>query len=150
MPKKGGVMTPMERSFAKHYATTSNIEYSATKAGFAQAATGYRVIKRPAVQELVDAHRARLKTTLLGKALDRLEGILDDKKSGGTALVQSINTTFKYALGEAAAEGVDKEPHEMTGDEIARRLASLDVQAMTLQAEAAERAKPINDLDMFG
>lgn len=141
MPIKGGRLTPKERAFAKHYAATGNQSFAAAKAGYAvPVQAGSELLSRPAVA--AEAQRIsleRLQNEVLPLAIERHLKLLTDKNTNGPALSKAIELAYKYGLsGENAAK--DKQPHEMTGEELAEAIAAL-------KRAAADRAKPVIDVE---
>lgn len=139
MPKKGGKLTPQERTFARHLAATGNQTEAARKAGYAHpAVAGSTVAARPLVAaEAQKISMARLQNEVLPLAIERHLAILADKKANGPTLTKAIELAYKYGFsGDNAAR--DKQPHEMTGEELAEAIAAL-------KRAAADKAKPIID-----
>lgn len=141
MPIKGGKLTPMERSFAKHYAATGDATHSARKAGYGTPASrASELLARPAVA--AEAQRislARLQNEVLPLAIERHLKLLTDQKIAGPALSKAIELAYKYGFNSDKA-GTDKQPHEMTGEELAEAIAAL-------RRAAADRAKPIIEVE---
>lgn len=141
MPIKGGKMTRQERIAAERYVATGDKVYAMEKAGYSHpAANAPRVFNRPAVQESIKRQQlARLNNELLPLALDTLETILTNPKATDSNKTTAAGLVMKYSVG-AAGEGEAKEPHEMTVDELQAQIARL-------RNEAAERAKPVLDIE---
>ena len=141
MPKKGGKLTPQERSFAKHYASTGDATFSAKKAGYGTPTSrGSELLQRPAVA--AEAQRislARLQNEVLPLAIERHLSLLTDKKTNGPALSKAIELAYKYGFNSDSV-AKDKQPHEMTGEELAEAIAAL-------RRAAADKAKPIIDVE---
>jgi len=139
MPVKGGKLTPRERAIAKHYAASGDKTLAAKKAGYAVPhVAGHEVLARPAVA--AEAQRislARLQNEVLPLAIERHLKLLTDKQTAGPALTKAIELAYKYGLSGDAA-GANKQPHEMTGEELAQAIDAL-------KRAAADRAKPIID-----
>lgn len=142
MPLKGGKMTAQERKFSQVYADTGSSAYSATKAGYAVPdVAGSKVLARPAVQESIKRQQlARLNNELLPLALDTIEGILRNPKATDSNKATVAGLVMKYSVGTAGEGGQEKEPHEMTADELQQQIARL-------RREAAERARPVIDVE---
>lgn len=147
MPLKSGRLTNQERGFAKIFAETANPGYSAAKAGYAHPLPrAHDALQRPAVQaEIVRIQTERLFNTILPLAVAMHEKLLADPKTPAGARVQAVKLAYDRTLGLTEGLG-EKEPHEMTGDELQ--------QAVTrLRNEAARRAKPVieaDDSDVMG
>ncbi|AKR54340.1 hypothetical protein XM25_00675 [Devosia sp. H5989] len=133
-------MTKAEVAFSKAYAATGHKTFAAMSAGYrmpAQAAD--QVLARPAVQESIKRQQmARLNNSLLPLALDTIEGILANAKATDSNKLTAAGLVLKYSVGAAGEGGAEKEPHEMTADELQQQIAKL-------RREAAERAKPVID-----
>jgi len=142
MPIKGGRLTKAEVAFSKAYAGTGHKTFAATVAGYAMpAASADQVLARPAVQESIKRQQlARLNNTLLPLALDTIEGILSNAKATDSNKLTAAGLVMKYSVG-AMGEGEAKEPHEMSADELQAQIARL-------RNEAAERAKPVLDIEL--
>lgn len=141
MPIKGGKLTPRERALAKHYAATGNKTEAARKAGYAVPhIAGSEVMARPAVA--AEAQRislARLQNEVLPLAIERHLRLLTDKKTSGPTLSKAIELAYKYGFNSDSV-AKDKQPHEMTGEELAEAIAAL-------RRAAADKAKPIIDVE---
>jgi phage terminase small subunit len=137
MPDKTGRLTPMERQFVKHYASTNDAAYSAAKAGYGAPATrGSELAHKPAI---VAAARAEALETLAGRILPlaarRHLEMLNDKLCTGQTLNRAIELAYKYGFGDQADKPA-KQPHEMTGEELAEAIS-------TLKRAAADKARPV-------
>lgn len=137
MPKKGGVLTPMERTFAKHYGATGDATYSAAKAGYGSPQVrGSELSHKPAVAAEAQRHAlAQIQNQVLPLAVARHIALLTSKKTKGPTLTKAIDLAYKYGLNaENAAK--PKEAHEMSAEELALAIDAL-------QRAAADRAHPI-------
>lgn len=144
MRVRKGSLTPQERVFVQHMAGTGDKQYSAEKAGYAvPAQTSDKLVKRPRVMaEVARLQSERLFNEALPAAVDCLVSIIRNDKAAAGARVQAAKVVLDRTLG--AQEGAQaKEPHEMTGEELARAIEQLDV----LEAEALKRAKPVNSIE---
>lgn len=144
MGVKPGRLTRQERMFAQHMADTGDKRYAAEKAGYAvPVQTADKMVKKPHVMaEVARLQTQRLYNDALPAAVDCLISILTDTKAPAGARVQASKVVLDRTLG--AQEGAQaKEPHEMTGEELARAIEQLDV----LEAEALKRAKPVNSIE---
>lgn len=137
MPKKGGKATPQERRFVKEYAATGHAQFAAAQAGYARpSAAASQALARPAIQAAIrEEQTARLNNELLPLAVRAIERLLLDPKTPAGATVQAAKLVMDRTLGDTSAAG-GKEPHEMTGEELARALDRL-------RQEASERSKPV-------
>lgn len=121
----------------KEYAATGHAQYAATQAGYARpSAAASQALARPAIQAAIrEEQAARLNNELLPLAVRAIERLLLDPKTPAGATVQAAKLVMDRTLGDTGAAG-GKEPHEMTGEELARALDRL-------RREAADRAKPM-------
>lgn len=129
----------MEREFSAKMASSGDPVYAAEKAGYShphQAAS-----KNLANPTIADDIRKRalhdLVNTILPLAIKTHEFLLTDKNVPAGAKAQAIKIAYDRTL-DVNDEGRTKEPHEMTADEIERRIQKL-------RQEAANRAKPVLD-----
>ncbi len=146
MPRKNGRLTNPERAIAAAYADTGSQAFAARAAGVQQPAAS-RALQRPAVQaEIMRVQQERLTNDLLPLAVRCVEEILTNAKAPAGARIQAAKLVFDRTLGAQDALG-GKEPHEMTGSELADAIAKLE-------AMAASKARPIEDAtvvdDIFG
>lgn len=141
MPKKGGVLTPQERVFVDRFAATGDGVYAAEKAGYKHPAQrAHDALQRPAIQsEVLKRANAQLLGEGLPLAVQRHIGLLQDARTPGNVLVNAIKLMYERTLGTQDASG-GKEPHEMTGEELALAISAL-------KREASERARPIIDAE---
>lgn len=140
MPRRGGHLTPMERVFVKHLASTNDATYAAAKAGFsAPAKQGSELAHKP--QLVAEAQRlalADLTGKILPLAVKRHMAMLNDNGVTGQTLNRAIEMAYKYGLAiDNGAAG--KEPHEMTAEELAQAIDALKRAAM-------DQAKPVLEL----
>jgi len=135
MPLKSGKLTPLERGVAAEMAATGLPGHTATKLGMSPA--GVRsALARPAVQaEIARKQQELLFSSILPLAVSAHKRILSDPKAPAGAVVQAIKLAYDRTLGAEDA-GRSKEPHEMTGEELATSIA-------TLERVASERARPV-------
>jgi len=145
----GAKMTSNERVFADAYARTADRNYAAEKAGYSGPAriTAARALERPNVQaEIARIQTERLFNELLPAAIDCLKSIIVNDKAPAGARVQAAKVVFDRTLGRDDALG-GKEPHEMTGAELAAAIEKLESHAASKarQVEVVE-VKP----DLFG
>lgn len=134
MPRKGGSLTGVERQIAATYAVTGSQEFAAFKAGVTRQGVS-AALQRPAVQaEATKAAQDALFGELLPLAVAAHKRLLSDPKTPAGAVVQAVKLAYDRTLGADGAQS--KEPHEMTGEELATAIAALE-------RVAAERAKPV-------
>lgn len=138
MPIKGGRMTGSERVFAERYAATNDKQYAGTMAGYAhprQRASD--ALARPEIQaEIRKQQLAILFSVALPAAVACLVSIVTDSKAPAGARVQASKVIFDRTLGQTEG-GQDKEPHEMTSEELAKAIGELE-------RVAFERAKVVD------
>lgn len=141
MPDKTGRFTPQERVFVRQMASTGDPVYSAQKAGYSSPAQrASQALARPAVQaEITKLQLERLYSKVLPLAVEQHEKLLRDPATPAGAKVQAIKLAYDRTLG-ADSEAAHKEPHEMTA-------AELDAAIQRLRQAAAERAKPVIDVE---
>ncbi len=130
-------MEHKEQVFAERMAATGDKAYAAAAAGYSQPAVGaHRALARPGVQaEIARQQVAKLFETALPAAVACLVSIMTDTKAPAGARVQASKVVLDRTLGSDDAKQA-KEPHEMTPEEIANAIA-------TLERVAADRARPV-------
>ena len=129
-------MTRQERAIAGAFAETGSQKAAAQIAGLSQPGASL-ALQRPAVQaEILRIQQERLTNDLLPLAVRAVEDILTNTKAPAGARVQAAKLVFDRTLGAQGALG-GKEPHEMSGSELADAIAKLE-------AMAAARARPID------
>lgn len=139
MSEKTGVLSRQERLFAKAYAESGNRKEAAEKAGYKGAAmAACRQLAKPHVlAEIARVQQERLAVVVLPLAVNCVQEILTNTKAPAGARIQAAKLVFDRTLGAQDALG-GKEPHEMTGSELADAIAKLE-------AMAASKARPIED-----
>ncbi len=136
MPYKDGSLTRGEQAFAVAYAELGNVAAAEKKAGIA-ATSGYHVLKRPEVQrEIVAQQTARMTAEALPLAVQTLINVMQSDKAPAAARVQAAKVVLDRTLG-TGEDGRTKEIHEMTPDELAQAIN-------TMEAQAAALAKPVS------
>ena len=144
-------LTPQERIFAKAVADTGDKVYAAKEAGYRGPArvTAQKATSRPAVQaEIVRASLDRLHSEALPMAVGTLIAIMSDAKMPAGARVQAAKLVFDRTLGSQDAGDV-KQDHELTANEIARRIDALSRIAMERARDVTPEA-PSSVSDAFG
>lgn len=143
-------MTRRERLFAKAYAETGDAMYAGSKASYGvTSGAASKALARPAVQEAIEAFRAKLIERLLPLAEKRLVRILEKSKSD-TAAVSAIDKVFKaVSLYAPRSDGNDqRELHEMSHAELLRvAYGGLDQTLTDLEPEPA--VNPLHE-GLFG
>lgn len=140
MPDKKGRLNGMEQKFVDRYAASGDREYAAAKAGYSQpASAASKLLTRADVRNAVSTEVHRRLDGLVVLTLDRFEKMMADTTTPNKdviAIGKAVMTHWGAQSGQAADS---KDPAEMSGDELQRRIARL-------QAETAARAQPILDL----
>lgn len=149
MPDKKGRLNGSEQVFAKVYADTGNATLAAKEAGYAHPRmAGSRNLSRPGVQaEIVRQQVSRLTSEALPAAVNCLISIVTNENAPAGARVQASKVILDRTVDTKDAAD-SKEPHEMTGDELADAIAKLERQAADFTREAAERAKPVEAIEI--
>lgn len=140
MPLKSGNLTPQERVFSAAFASTEDKNYAGFAAGYSNPeVAAHKALARPRVlQEIARIQTERLHSELLPAAVEALHRILTNAKAPAGAQVQAAKLVFDRTLGAQDLEG--KQPHEMTGEELAR---ALDI----LRKQAETQARPVIDAE---
>lgn len=135
MPLKNGQLTRTERNVADQMARLGSASAVAHKLGLSTGGVR-QALARPAVQaEQGRVQQELLFSDILPLAVTAHKRILSDPKAPAGAVVQAIKLAYDRTLGVEDA-GRSKEPHEMTGEELATSIA-------TLERVASERARPV-------
>lgn len=142
-------LTPRERTFAKAYAQTRDVQAAEIKAGYADGYTyGYKLMKKPEIAAAVEAETAKiLANQLAPMALNTLAKILKDPKEKGSTKVSAAKVVLsENRLYNAAGDG-EKPLEDMTPAErsayqakLQTMLDALDLQARTIEGEAIDVA----------
>ena len=135
MPLKSGELTVIERKFIESYARHNDRARAERDSGVPQYG-GYQILARPEIQRRIIAEQtARLSCEALPVAIATLIEIMQNKKAPAAARVQAAKVTLDRAMPQTDG-GQHKEIHEMTAEEIAQAIN-------TLEAQAAAAAKPV-------
>lgn len=155
MPRKNGRLTAAEMAVARAMAETGNKRYAMHASGLTKNGVGM-ALQRPSVQaEIVREQNRILYETALPLAVGRLVRILGDDRIRPSDHNQAIKIALAHTLGGSGAAN-DKQPHEMSPDELATQLATARARAAALESVQADRARPIVELepepegDIFG
>lgn len=140
MPDKTGRRTPKEKTWVRHYAMTGDAVYAAEKAGYRAApmAASNNSRNELLVEDARKITIAQLTGPILKQAVKRHLALLEDDKVTGQTLNRAIEMAYKYGL-PAGADGAQKQPHEMTAEELAQAIA-------VLRRAAADQAQPVLEL----
>ncbi len=136
MPLKNGQLTRQERSVAEQAALLGSAGAVARKLG-ASISGVHAALARPAVQaEIARQTQEKLFSDILPLAVAAHKRLLSDPRTPAGAVVQAVKLAYDRTLGtDEAMRG--KEPHEMTPEELAQAIG-------TLERIAADRAKPVH------
>lgn len=146
MPDKKGRMTHQEKAFTEAYAATGQASIAGRMAGYKSDASPSQLLQRPAIQaEIARIQTERLFNEVLPLAVKVHIDLLQNSATPAGARVQAVKLAYDRTLGTDASAS-DKQPHEMTADEIAKALAEARLRAATLESVKADRAKPVIDV----
>ncbi len=147
MPLKSGRLTRPERAVAKAMAETGNVAFAAFSADVGKGAVG-KAVQRPAVQaEMARLQTERLFNEALPAAVGFLVQILGDSKAPSGARVQAAKVVIDRTLGNSEA-GRPKEPHEYSGEDLAKAIAELEREAASRAVDVTpEPAEPASVFD---
>jgi len=137
MPLKSGRLTPQEIVFRDAFATTGDKAYAAMKAGYSSPRqSAHKALANPIIEADVRRQQlAILNNELLPAAIGVLATIIADPKASERGKLTAVKIVLDRALGGADASE-SKEPHEMTSDEIQKRLDAL-------RREASDRTRVV-------
>lgn len=139
------VQSPQERTFIQRYVATGDAQRAAAEAGYSQPRSqGYQALARPNVQaEVFRLQMERLTNEALPLAIDTLVACMRAPAAPWAAKNQAAKIALEYTAGRDGA-GKDKDPHEMTADELNERIAALEARkvelARPIEAEVVETA----------
>lgn len=148
MPLRNGRLTPRERLFVKHMASTNDAVYAATKAGLRNPADyGHMIKQKPAIADAVrEAARERLRTEGAEVGVDTLIKIAKDEKQPAGARV-SAGAHLTKLSGIAVDEATNgKELHEMTSAELASYRLMLEKQREFIDRLASDQATDVTPI----
>lgn len=140
MPTKTGALTPQERRFIEAYSRHGDRRKAEIAAGYSVNG-GYVVLARPEIQKRILAEQtARLTSDAVPIAVSTLIEIMQSTKAPAAARVQASKVVLDRAMPhtEGAAH---KELHEMTPEELAQAIATLEGAA----AAVAKNVTPAPD-----
>jgi hypothetical protein len=127
VPFKNGRLTPTEKVFVEHMARTGEQQYAAYKAGYSTPRVrGSELMAKPAVRAAVVARvEDLLFNELLPLAYEAHKRLLTDAATPAGARGQAVKLAYDRTLGSVDAGSVEKEPSEMTYDELQASIARL-------------------------
>lgn len=124
----------------EHYAKTGDSTYAAEKAGYRNPVIqGQQKRTSTILAPTIEETRNRLRTEGFSIGVGVLIDMAKDPKTPASTRRAAASDLVKYGGGDPAGDAA-KEPHEMDSSE-------LDKAIQRLQREAADRAKPIVDLE---
>ena len=141
MPRRNGRFTPSERSFIEHMASSGgNQTYAAKQAGYkAPQSIGSQLMAKPEIRAaVIERYRHTLTTEGLPLAWAAHKRLLTDAAVPAGAKVAAVKLVYDQTLGVEAAK-TDKEPSEMTFDELQASIEQLQAR----QAELANEARDV-------
>ncbi len=137
MPRKDGSLTPQEIAFVDAYAELPDKQRAERKAKLSPNGA-WQVLQRPEIQrQIVARQSALLVTEGLTVAVATLLEVMRNPKAPAAARVTASKIILDRALPDGRGPG-DREPHEMTPEELA---AAID----RLEQLAAARAKEVGE-----
>jgi hypothetical protein len=141
MPLKSGRQTPQERALIDAYVATGDKRRAGEAAGYASPlVAANHALARPAIAaEVTRLQLERISNELLPLAVDVHKQLLTSPTTPAGAKIQAVKLAYDRAFGSQDAAG-GKEPHEMTGAELA---AEID----KLKRRASDLAKPIVEVE---
>lgn len=143
MPNKAGNLTRMERVFVERMAATGDAVYAAEKAGYGSPnARASQNMSNPRIVETIQRRIEReMQDTIVPIALERHRLILLDPLAPAGAVVMAIK--LAYDRGGVKSDEADKDPAEMTADELQLRIRK----ANAALAEIASRARVVDHVE---
>jgi phage terminase small subunit len=138
VPIKGGKLTAKERAFIPAMARTNDRHYAAYRAGLSQPdAAGSQLMARDAVRaEVVRVQTDMLFKELLPLAISAHRKLLTDAAVPAGARAQAVKLAYDRTIGASEGSADQKDPSEMTLDEIIQRTEAL-------QRERSDRARDV-------
>jgi hypothetical protein len=150
MPQKEARLTRRQSIFARRMAQGQAVSDASTASGYVDHTGGVRAIQTPHVQaEIARIQTERLFNEVLPLAIQVHIDVLTNPATPAGARVAAIKLAYDRTLG-GDATGNDKQPHEMTADELARAIDDARLRAAALESVKADRAKPVIEGDLFG
>lgn len=150
MPQKEARLTPRQSMFARRLAQGQAVSEASKLAGYGDHTGGVRAAQTPHVQaEIARIQTERLFNEVLPLAVQAHIDLLTNPATPAGARVQAVKLAYDRTLG-GDATGSDKQPHEMTADELARAIDDAKLRAAALESVKADRAKPVIEGDVFG
>lgn len=138
MPDLKGRLTDQEKKYVEVVARTGDPRLAAKEAGYkAPHVSAYQKLANPTIlAEVQRIQTEKLVTELAPIALATLTDIMTSKTAPAGARVQAAKVVLdKGGIGVKGADADGKEPHEMSGDELAQAI-------QRLTSEVEERRRP--------
>lgn len=156
MPDQTGRFSRQEQTFIERYAATGDAAYAGAVAGYTRPLRGaQRALERPEVVEaVVRRQMERLGREGVPMAVDTLIAAVDKNQNAQVPWSQrnkAAEIILKYAATEANQE--PKDPHEMSSEEIAARIAAYEQIAAArakLVSGVEEEPEEPDEVDIFG
>jgi hypothetical protein len=133
-------MSQQEKTFAEAWAKSGDPQLAAKVAEYATPRTAIpRLVERPCVlAEVRRIQTERLYGDLLPAAIGLLHKVLLDDAENTRNRITAAKIVMDRTLGAADAAADAKEPHEMTADELAGRIARLRQRQLELAGQAVD------------
>ena len=149
MQGRKAAVNPQEKKFAEVFAATGDATAAAKVAGYAQPRTAAsRLVTRDLVlDEVRRVQTERLYGELLPAAIGLLHQVLLNDKEQTRNRIAAAKIVVDRTLGAADAAADAKEPHEMTADELAARIARLRQRQAELAGAAIDVTPQIETSD---
>lgn len=128
LPDHKGRLTEQEKKYVSIVAETGNARLAAKEAGYkAPHVSAYQKLNNPTIlAEVSRLQTEKLVTELAPIALATLQDVMTSKTAPAAARVQAAKVVLdKGGVGVRTADGEGKEPHEMSGDELANAIMKL-------------------------
>lgn len=142
LPLKGGRLTHQERSAAAAIAKTGDKAYARFASGYSTAGLD-AALTRPAVQSEIARVQQAIGTELLPIAYAQHKRLLEDALTPSNTRLGAIKLAYDNSIGAKDGGLGAKEPHEMSGDEIAIALAGNEARRADLLRLAGDKAHTI-------
>jgi hypothetical protein len=149
MPLKNGRFTDRETLFVEAMAATGDIPYAMKKARYASMGAASDALARPEVQAaIVRRQEARLISEALPAAVATLLDVMQPGNPAG-ARVQAAKIVIDRAMPQHE-DGRTKELHELTPEELAAAIASLEAAAGAMAKDVSPGEAIEAEPDPFG
>lgn len=131
----------MERAFSERMAVTGDATYAAEKAGYGSPQVrGSQLMAKPAIKaEVLRRAETILRDEILPLALERHKMLLQATNIPAGAQLGAVALAYKQTLGDGEGQALEKEPSEMTYDELQHSIERL-------RREADSRGEDAKDI----